>query len=206
MTQSHDSKEFFIDEKMILVSPTTVQDSIAGQTMAELVASGNYTEIGKIDFPVESTLGEYGSIDSEKPISAVFTARLETAKLETAKLETAKLETAKLETTGSNHTTDVLPIGIAIYVQNPITLTHELSILVQPDYANTRLPLELLDSLVLDAAENGALTLSTTDTNDDVHMRAIADKTGMSVRLDNKHYRHTRYTLQVDKHPGVVMF
>jgi hypothetical protein len=196
MTQSHDSKEFFIDEKMILVSPITVQDSIAGQTMAELVASGNYTEIGKIDFPVESTLGEYGSIDSEKPISAVFTARL----------ETAKLETAKLETTGSNHTTDVLPIGIAIYVQNPITLTHELSILVQPDYANTRLPLELLDSLVLDAAENGALTLSTTDTNDDVHMRAIADKTGMSVRLDNKHYRHTRYTLQVDKHPGVVMF
>lgn len=186
MKHTHDSREFFIDDNMILIRPLVASDSIADKRYKDFIDNSDYVVVGEINFAADEPFGDYNATDTGN--SAVFIAVIE-------------------KDTGANISgSSDKPVGIALYVENPITRNHELSILVNPDYVDTRLTLELMDSLVFDAAENGVQTLTTEDSNDDTHMQHIAKKLGMSARLDTNKFRHTRYTLQVDKHPGVVVF
>lgn len=97
-----------------------------------------------------------------------------------------------------------MPLGVSLYVKNDVTDAHEMSILVSKQFVDTRLPFELAESLIQDASSHQVMTLSTIDRSDDKNMRELANKLGMSVRWMPD--RQTRYSLQVDEHPGVVVF
>jgi hypothetical protein len=189
------SREFFIDGKMILVRPLVATDPIAARCYADCIGP-NANVIGELSFTIDAPLRQYRNNDSAD--SSVYVAVR-------AAQQDASAESELVTETGHGGTA-AEAIGFGVYIRNPVTLNHEFSVVVNENFSETRLALELIDSLVLDAAENGVQTLTTEDSNADTHMQHIAKKLGMSSRLDTARFRHTRYTLQVDKHPGIVTF
>lgn len=187
------SREFFIDGKMILVRPLATSDPIAAKCYADCIGADD-TVTGELSFSIEAPLHQYGSNDSTD--SSVYVAVR-------ASQEDTSVESALATDSGRSDTTTGA-IGFGVYKRNPVTRNHEFSVVVKKNFSDTRLALELIDSLVLHAAENGVQTLTTEDSNADTHMQHIAKKLGMSSRLDTARFRHTRYTLEVDKHPGIV--
>jgi hypothetical protein len=100
-----------------------------------------------------------------------------------------------------------VPAGLAVYAKNEITGSHEMAIAVTEEFIDTRLPYELADSIVKDAASHRVMTLYTTDSSTNTKLAALAQKLGMSVRIDpDRTDRTVSYSLQVDKHPGIVVF
>lgn len=189
------SREFFIDGKMILVRPLATSDPIAAKRYTDCIGADD-TVTGELSFTIDAPLRQYGNKDSVD--SSVYVAVR-------AAQEDASKESA-LATENGRSGTAAEAVGFGVYICNPVTLNHEFSVVVNENFSETRLALELIDSLILDAAENGVQTLTTEDSNADTHMQHIAKKLSMSSRLDTARFRHTRYTLQVDKHPGIVTF
>jgi len=174
---AHNSKEFFIGGKMLLVRPLDATEAFAGNTYQQLISSDNFTSLGELEHMPSGTLASFCTSDD----SFVYVALSE-----------------ENETQG--------PLGIALYVKNSVTGAHEMSVLVTDRYTGTRLPFELADSLIHDAASHRVMTLYTVDRSYDSSMRKLADKLGMSVRLQPGNSRQIKYSLQVDEHPGVVVF
>lgn len=183
MNPVHDSKEFFIKEKMVLIRPLAATDPHAGDQLKDVIEREHFDCVGEISIGTDRSLFDYCQAADKS--STVFIA---------------------LSEDDSTDTVNQCTVGLAMYINNPTTLSHEMTLLIHPDFLDTRLSLELMDSLVADAAENGVRTLTTTDSNEDIHMRYLANKLGMSNRIATDDYKHTRYTLQVDKHPGTVIF
>jgi len=177
MSNAHNSKEFFIGGNMVLVRPLQASESVGKKTYQELLASSDLSAMGELQHVPSGTLSEL----TELPDSFVYVAVSE-------------------ENDQDN------PLGIALYVKNEITGAHEMSILISKQYIGTRLTYELADSLIVDAATHRVMTLYTVDRSDDIEMRKLAKKLDMSVRLVSGSDRQTMYTLQVDEHPGVVVF
>jgi len=174
---AHNSKEIFVGGNMILVRPLHRTEAFAANTYQELVSSNIFTSLGELEHMPSGTLENFCSRDD----SFVYVALSE-------------------ENEPRN------PLGIAIYIKNNTTQAHEMSILVSKQYTGTRLPFELADSLIHDAASHRVMTLYTVDRSYDSDMRKLADKLGMSVRLQPGNSRQMRYSLQVDEHPGIVVF
>jgi len=177
MSNAHNSKEFFIGGNMVLVRPLKTRESVGNKTYQELLASSELSAMGELQHVPEGTLSEL----SELPDSFVYVAV-------------------------SEEDDQASPLGIALYVKNEITGAHEMSILMSKNYIGTRLSFELADSLIVDASTHKVMTLYTVDRSDDIEMRKLAKKLDMSVRLVSGSDRQTMYTLQVDEHPGVVVF
>lgn len=174
---AHNSAEFFINKKMMLVRPLRKNESFAQKTYHELLTSENYYTFGELERAPTGTLEEYCN-----PISGdSFVYIAESAE---------------------NDQTE--PVGVALYIKNKNTGAHEMSLLVSNSFIDTRLPFELASSLIDDAANHRVIALYTLDSTEDINMRKLAKRMNMSVRLEPGDGRTVRYSLMVDKHPGVV--
>jgi len=173
---AHNSKEFFIDDQMILIRPLAADEDFARQSYIDLLKTNQYVAIGECETASERALSKLCEpIDNE---SMVYVAHSE----------------------GRNET-EIL--GLAIYIKSKVTKSHDMGVLVKREYADSRLAFELTESLTRDASEHRALTIYTTDDTFDTYMSAVAEELGMSVRLVPGKNRRVRYTLQVDEHPVI---
>lgn len=173
---AHNSKEFFIDNQMILIRPLNSEEQHAQHTYQTLKGDKDYTTIGEFESSPDRKLFYYCADQTDNCM--VYIAH-------------------------SEESDEPEPLGFAVYAKNKITKSHEMAVFVKSYYAKTRLPFELMQSLISDASDHNVWSVYTIDDTYDSSMRAIAEKMNMSVRLVQGQNRRVRYTLQVDKHPGV---
>jgi len=173
---AHNSSEFFINKEMMLIRPLRKNETFAQKTYQELVESGDYYSLGELQHSPDGALEKYCNAESGE--SFVYIAESEE------------------QFQGS-------PLGVALYIKNQNTGAHEMSLLVSNKFIDTRLPFELANSLIDDAANHRVIALYTLDSTDDITMRKLAKKLDMNVRLEPGDGRTVRYSLVVDKNPGV---
>lgn len=177
---AHNSKEFFINGNMVNIRPLKDSDDIATSTYSGMLTDDSFVTLGQFKNPDNTTLFDYLLSDN----GFVYLALSEDAGINNPQV-----------------------IGLALYRKNSITLSHEMSLIITREYLQTRLPFELAETLIIDAAEHGVQTLYTKDDSTDNHMLNLARKMDMSVRLEKDTAGRTVvYSLQVDEHPAVVRF
>ena len=177
---AHNSKEFFIDGSMVNIRPLSLSDDIAGTPYSKILENDSFITLGQLSHPDNTGLYDYQSTDD----GFVYLAESE-----------------------NDETNNKQVIGLAIYKKSSITFSHEMSLIIAKDYLTTRLPYELAETLIKDAASHRIQTLYTKDDSTDNHMLGLAQKMGMSVRIEQDTTgRNIVYSLQVDEHPGIVRF
>ena len=179
MTENHNTESLFIDRKMILIRPLHSSESFAKKNYIELLELYDYVAIGVFQKPSRESLDTYCKLKDND--SMVYVAV-------------------------SEEDNSLPPLGVALYIRNETTNSHEFSILVKRNYLHTRLGLELTSMLATDAANHEVKALFTSDSSEDKFMYNIAKKLNMSERLIPHKTRQVRYSLQVDKHPDIVKF
>jgi hypothetical protein len=175
MAVAHHSTTFFVDGRKVLVRPLAPHERTGEFTYGQLM--DKYLTYGEFESPPELPLSGYCGGNSDRHMVLVAV---------------------------SEEGDEAEPLGIAVYCANPESMTHEFSVLVNPRFADTRIPYELTSALAQDARNSGAMTLTTTESSEHLQMAHIAKDLDMSSR--NHGHRRVRYTLQVDKHPEVVVF
>ena len=179
-TTAHNSKEFFIDGSMVNIRPLTLSDEIASTPYSKLLENHSFVTLGRLSELDNIGLYDYQTADQ----GYVYVAETE-----------------------NDETNNTQVIGVALYKKSKITLSHEMSLIIAKDFLNTRLPYELAETLIKDASTHRIQTLYTKDDSTDNHMLNLAQKMGMSVRIEKDTTgRNIVYSLQVDEHPGVVRF
>lgn len=176
-TIGHDSKEFMVDGGVFLVRPLSSTDAASRKTYNQVLNEENMVALGQLslsDVPLLDFL-------KDNDQSYIYIALSEETK-------------DQME----------MPVGIAIYLKNAITGSHEISMVVSKKYKNSRVMFELTDSLIKDASKHNVMTVFITGSTDDKNLFALTKKLGMSPRLVSGGKRLVRYSLQVDQHPGVV--
>lgn len=175
-TTGQESKEFFIDDEMILIEPLRGESGLLDLTIADVQQLDGFHPFGYLKHNTDARLKRLCK-DDDSDVE-VFRARREDG--------------------------DLQAIGVALYQLDKTTGSHEMAMVVQNSFRRTRLPYELMASLMVEAKSHGVKTVYTTDSNDNIYMRNLADKCNMSVRLDSDNLHHSIYSLSVDEHPGII--
>jgi hypothetical protein len=180
-TSTGNATDFFIREQMVRIRPVSAGDQIAGKTLQSIVADSDYDTFGTL------------SVTHEKPLAELIDA------------DDAVVHAAFLQEDEIEDSDDTYPLALCMAVTGDAPTMCELTMVVSRDFLDTRLPFEIASTLLTQAADKGAMTVTTTDDTSNIHMRALAEKLGMSVRMvPDGNGRIVRYTAQTDQHPGIV--
>lgn len=173
MSNLHNSVQFFIEQNLILIRPLNATEKIASLTYNELI--DNYLVYGEFTNSPEKPLREY--CGSKTDHDFVYVAILE------------------------GHE-EKLPVGIALYHENDDGDTHEFSVMVDAQYAVSRLAKELTAALVKDATKNGVKTLQTLDSSENEQLAHIAKE----LKMCSSHYKYGKihYSLLLDYYPELL--
>lgn len=175
-TIGQESKEFFIDNDMILIEPLRDKSEILKLTIAE--------------FQNMPGFHSYGQLNSKIGVKVK----------QLCKDNDSDAEVFKATRYGKS----IPPIAFACYQPGEIDGSHEMAMLVRHSYLSTRLASELLGSLIVEAKTHGVNTLYTTGANINIHLRDLADKYQMSIQPDKNSSDHSIYSLNVDQHQGSI--
>jgi|GEM_PF-2903675 len=97
-------------------------------------------------------------------------------------------------------------VGLAVCALNPTYASHQFYLSVDKSLKATRLPAELLSMLANHAKTHNVATLFCYADEHNVNMRALAETTRMSVRLDSRKSHMVKYSLNLEEHPDIVKF
>lgn len=177
-----DSVDFFVDGKLVHIRRVNSGDAVSDNTLSTLLDSADYAVLGKWSEAGDESLARL--VNS----AGVF------------------VHAAFLQEDDTEDIDDLRPLAIAVAIDKP-SLAREMSILVVRQFVESRIPFEIARVLLAEAAEHGALTVTTTDSSQNSSMRKLAGKIGMSVRIEpHSDGRTIRYSIQTDPHPGIVKF
>jgi len=102
----------------------------------------------------------------------------------------------------SDHT----PVAYALCAENKVYQSHQFFISVDEDLKSTRMPSELLSMLANHAKRQDTKTLFCHADENNIEMRALAERARMSVRLETGKPHGVMYSMILDEHPGIVKF
>lgn len=190
-TAAHNTKAFFIDGTMVNIRPIELSDALASKAYTEVFSADGFIQLGHLQHRQNTELYHLSTEETGFVFIAV-----------TQQSDQPPAAGAPQQQKASQQ-----PIGVGIYAKNQNTGTHELSIGVAKEFINSRLPFEIAETLIEDAASHQVMTLSIIDNSTNRKMALLAQKLGMSVRMQPAAGDRTvHYSLQVDKHPGIVVF
>lgn len=98
------------------------------------------------------------------------------------------------------------PVAYAVCAKNTIYQANQFFMSIDEKLKSTRLPLELFSVLVIHAKTLGGESLFCHASENNIEMRALAEKTKLSTRLLTNKPHGVVYSMVMDNHPGRIKF